>query len=57
MDTEDKHAVPVDLDAIARYRRDGYLVVRQVLARDHVDACLAALTALATDPELEAGPA
>ena len=55
MDTEDKHAVPVDLDGIARYRRDGYVVVRQVLSREHVDACLAALTALATDPELEAG--
>jgi phytanoyl-CoA hydroxylase len=55
MDTEDKHAVPVDLDGIARYRRDGYMVVRQVLSREHVDACLAALTALATDPELEAG--
>jgi phytanoyl-CoA hydroxylase len=47
--------VPVDLDGIARYRRDGYMVVRQVLSREHVDACLAALTALATDPELEAG--
>lgn len=45
----------VDLDSIARYRRDGYLVVRHVLPRDHVDECLAALTALATDPELEPG--
>lgn len=40
---------------IAQYRRDGYLVVRRVLSRDHVDACLAALTALAADTALEPG--
>ncbi|MEJ0020586.1 MAG: phytanoyl-CoA dioxygenase family protein [Acetobacteraceae bacterium] len=40
-------AAGLDLEAIARYRRDGYLVVRQVLSRSHVADCLAALTALA----------
>ena len=55
MDTEEACAAPVDLDAIARYRRDGYLVVRRVLSREHVDACLAALAALAADPGLEPG--
>ena len=42
-------------DAIAHYRREGYLVVPRVLDRDHVDQCLAALTALATNPALEPG--
>jgi ectoine hydroxylase-related dioxygenase (phytanoyl-CoA dioxygenase family) len=45
----------VPLDDIARYRRDGYLVVREVLSRDHVAACLDALTALAADPALQPG--
>ena len=42
-------------EAIAHYRREGYLVVSRVLDRDHVDQCLAALTALAADPALEPG--
>jgi phytanoyl-CoA hydroxylase len=42
-------------DAIAHYRREGYLVVPSVLDEEHVDQCLAALTALATDPTLEPG--
>ena len=54
MATEEE-PTPVDLDAIAQYRRDGYLVLRRVLSREHVDACLAALTALAADPGLEPG--
>jgi phytanoyl-CoA hydroxylase len=45
----------LDLDAIARYRRDGYLVVQRVLQPDHVAQCLDALTALAADPALEPG--
>src|SRR5271165_1832283 len=45
----------IDLDAIASYRRDGYLVVRQVLPGDHVEDCLAALTALASNPDLKPG--
>ena len=55
MDTEEACEPPADLDAIAQYRRDGYLVVRQVLSRDHVDACLDALAVLAADPGLEPG--
>ncbi len=53
----DVHVIesPLDIDAIARYRRDGYLVVRQVLSRDHVEECLSALAALAADPALEPG--
>ena len=54
MDIEEA-APALPLEAIARYRRDGYLVIRQVLSRDHVAACLDALTALATDPALEPG--
>jgi phytanoyl-CoA hydroxylase len=45
-------AAGVDPDAMARYRRDGYLVLRQVLSQDHVEACLAALARLAADPGL-----
>src|ERR1700749_4075155 len=45
----------MDLEAIARYRREGYLVVPGVLDHRHIDECLAALTDLATDPALEAG--
>src|SRR5271157_293395 len=45
----------LDPDAIAQYRREGYLVVRQVLTRDHVEQCLAALAAIAVDPSLEPG--
>ena len=44
-----------DLPSIAHYRRDGYLVVHQVLPRDQVEACLAALTDLAVDPALQPG--
>jgi phytanoyl-CoA hydroxylase len=42
-------------EAIAHYRREGYLVVSGVLDRAHVDQCVAALTALAADPALEPG--
>jgi phytanoyl-CoA hydroxylase len=45
----------LDLEAIGRYRRDGYLVVRQVLDPAHVEECLAALAALAADTELLPG--
>ena len=51
----DASAPTLDLDAIGRYRRDGYLVVRGVLDHGHVDACLSALAALASDPALEPG--
>jgi phytanoyl-CoA hydroxylase len=40
-------------EAIAHYRREGYLVVPRLLDQAHVEECLAALTALATDPALE----
>ena len=46
-------AAGVDLDAIGRYRRDGYLVLRRGSVADHVEACLAALARLAADPGLE----
>jgi hypothetical protein len=46
-----------DLDAIGRYRRDGYLMVPGVLDPRHVEQCLAALGALAADPGLEQGGA
>ena len=45
----------MDTEAIARYRREGYLIVPGVLDQVHVEQCLAALTALATDPDLEPG--
>ena len=45
----------LDLAAIAQYRRDGYVVLRGVLSPGHVAECLAALTALATDPTLQSG--
>jgi phytanoyl-CoA hydroxylase len=45
----------VELDSIACYRRDGYLVVRSVLSPDHVEGCLSALAALAADPKLKPG--
>lgn len=48
-------ATVLDLDAIGRYRRDGYLVVPGVLDPGHVEQCLAALSALAADPGLEPG--
>ena len=48
-------ATGLDLDGIARYRRDGYVVLRGVLSRAHVEDCLAALAALAADPLLEPG--
>lgn len=54
MDIE-KGAAPVSLEAIADYRRDGYLVVRQMLSRDHVAACLEALATLAMDASLQPG--
>src|SRR5580700_1438359 len=46
-------AAGLGLDAMARYRRDGYLVLRRVLSQDHVPACLADLGRLAADPGLE----
>lgn len=55
MDIEDTLASPLPLGDIAQYRRDGYLVVRRVLSQDHVAECLAALSALATDPRLRPG--
>jgi phytanoyl-CoA hydroxylase len=57
MDVHVSHGSTISLgtETIARYRRDGYLVVRQVLSPDHVDACLAALAALAADPGLQPG--
>jgi phytanoyl-CoA hydroxylase len=45
----------LDLDAIGRYRRDGYLVVPGVLDPRYVEQCLAALGVLAADPALEPG--
>ena len=51
----DSSAASLDTDTIARYRRDGYVVVRQVLSRDHVAACLTALADLAADPGLQPG--
>lgn len=45
-------ASALDLDAIAHYRHEGYLIVRGVLSPDHVEACVAALAALASDPAL-----
>jgi len=51
----DTAAPTLDLDAIGRYRRDGYLVVPGVMDADHVEACLTALTALAADPTIASG--
>ena len=51
----DGAAPTLDIDTIAQYRRDGYVVVREVLSRDHVAQCLAALGSLAADPALEPG--
>jgi phytanoyl-CoA hydroxylase len=48
-------AASMTLDDIAKYRRDGYLVVRHLLSHEHVAACLAALASLATDPGLAPG--
>ena len=45
----------MELADIAQYRRDGYLVLRRVLSPEHVAFCLDALTALATDPDLQPG--
>lgn len=55
MDIEEAPASTLSLADIAQYRRDGYLVLRRVLSPEHVAECLAALTALATDPELQPG--
>jgi phytanoyl-CoA hydroxylase len=55
MDLEEAPTPALPLTDIAQYRRDGYLVLRRVLSPDHVGACIAALTALASDPGLEAG--
>src|SRR5271170_7449010 len=41
--------------ALEQYRRDGYLVVRGLLAPDHVAACIDALAALADDPTVPTG--
>jgi phytanoyl-CoA hydroxylase len=55
MDIEQGTTPVVEPDAVARYRRDGYLVVRRVLSRDPVEECLSALEALATDAKLVQG--
>ncbi len=57
MDVHVTDAAGASLDdaTIAHYRREGYVVLRQVLSRDHVEQCLAALAALAADPALELG--
>jgi phytanoyl-CoA hydroxylase len=39
---------PLNEDAIARYRRDGYLVIRNLLGPRNVAACIQALSDLAT---------
>ncbi len=52
MALEHGSASPLDLDAISHYRREGYLILRKVLSPDHVQACLAGLAALASDPAL-----
>jgi hypothetical protein len=49
MDLEHASASALDLDAIAQYRREGFLIVRNMLSLDYVGACLAALAALASD--------
>jgi phytanoyl-CoA hydroxylase len=51
----DTSAPTLDLEAIGRYRREGYIVVPGVLDPDHLEACLSALAALATDTTLEPG--
>jgi len=39
-------------EAAAQYRRDGYVVIRRLLAEQHVAACLDALTRLAEAPDV-----
>jgi phytanoyl-CoA hydroxylase len=48
-------AATLELDAIGRYRRDGYLVVPGLLDPHHVEQCLTALGDLAANPGLEPG--
>jgi phytanoyl-CoA hydroxylase len=45
----------MNIETIAQYRRDGYLVVPGMLEPAHVDHCLTALSELAADPALEPG--
>ena len=45
----------MDGEMIAQYRREGYLVVPDVLDQGHVEQCLSALADLAADPALEPG--
>ena len=45
----------LELAAIEHYRREGYLVVRGLLAPAHVAACIDGLMALAADPALAPG--
>ncbi|HEX5326616.1 MAG TPA: phytanoyl-CoA dioxygenase family protein [Acetobacteraceae bacterium] len=48
----------MQLEAIAQYRRDGYVVLPHLLTADHVTACLAALTRIAEQSsECRDGPA
>jgi phytanoyl-CoA hydroxylase len=53
----DHHAtgIAIEEEAIAGFRCDGFVVLRQVLSHDHVTACLSALAELATDPALQPG--
>ena len=55
MDIEETSAATLSLADIAQYRREGYVVVRGVLSQEHVAECLAALTAIAADPDLQPG--
>ena len=48
-------AATLELDALGRYRRDGYLVVPGLLDPHHVEQCLTALGDLAANPGLEPG--
>ena len=43
------------LEAAAQYRRDGYVVIRRLLTKQHAAACLDALTRLADAPEAASG--
>jgi phytanoyl-CoA hydroxylase len=45
---------PLAADQITQYRRDGFVVVRRLLSRPLVDACLAALTDLASGKQATA---
>ncbi len=45
-----------NLDCIARYRRDGFVVIRKILTADHVAACLDALGRIAADVDAASVP-